>query len=219
MLGDLHGEAAIIEDGVLPEVSEQRMPRFGFRLRGDRTLDPSWSIVLGKIRELGGVGLVSANVDRYWEQYLASRPPGEKPAASYAGSGGFGFTEEDAREIAPLVLNGTKTATGCPLWSYEADGKPIPRVGDLWIVTAGTDRPVCIIETTEIRTIPFGEVTEDYARDGGEDDRGLQSWRRMYWRYILSECERIQKEPSEKAPLVMERFKVVYAEPLHESFD
>jgi uncharacterized protein YhfF len=160
---------------------------------------------------------VASNVDRYWSQYLASLPPGEEPPAAYVEAGGFGFTEEDARAIAPLVLDGIKTATGCPLWSYEVDGKPIPRVRDLWIVTAGTDKPVCVIETTEVRTIPFDEVTEDYARDGGEDDRSLESWRRMYWKYILSECERIRREPSGDAPLVMERFKVVYREPLYSS--
>ncbi len=163
---------------------------------------------------------MGSNVDRrYWNQYLASLPPEVDRPASYVEAGGFGFTEEDAREIAPLVLNGTKTATGCPLWSYVVDGKRIPRVGDLWIVTAGTDKPVCVIETTEVRTIPFDEVTVDYARDGGEDDLSLKSWRRMYWRYILSECQRIHREPSEQAPLVMERFKVVYREPLREESD
>jgi hypothetical protein len=34
----------------------------------------------------------------------------------------------------------------------------------------------------------------------------------MYWQYILSECQRIGREPHEQAPLVMERFAVVYRE-------
>jgi len=32
---------------------------------------------------------------------------------------------------------------------------------------------------------------------------------------IVSECERIGREPDPKAPLAMERFRVVYSEPLH----
>jgi hypothetical protein len=33
----------------------------------------------------------------------------------------------------------------------------------------------------------------------------------MYWRYILSECARIQREPTRKTPLVCERFGAVYS--------
>jgi len=110
----------------------------------------------------------------------------------------------------PLVLAGTKTATGSALWSYEANGKRLPEVGDHWVVTAGADDPVCIIETTEVRILPFDEVGADYARDGGEGDRSLASWRDIYWRYLVSEGSRIGREPSPKAPLVMERFRVVY---------
>lgn len=108
------------------------------------------------------------------------------------------------------MLAGTKTATGSALWSYEANGKRLPEVGDHWVVTAGADDPVCIIETTEVRILPFDEVGADYARDGGEGDRSLASWRDIYWRYLVSEGSRIGREPSPKAPLVMERFRVVY---------
>ena len=157
---------------------------------------------------------MTTNVERYWNQYLSSIPRGQEQPSRYVESFSFGFTPADAREIAQLVLNGTKTATGSVLWSYEADKKPLPIVGDIWIVTAGSDVPVCIITTTEVRIIPFDEVTADYAWDGGEEDRGLASWREIYWEYIERECQRIGLEPNTKAPLVMERFRVVYGEPL-----
>lgn len=157
---------------------------------------------------------MATNVDRYWEQFLASAPTGARRPSAYAGTAAFGITWEDAREIAPLVLNGTKTASGGLVWSNEADGKPGSRTGDFWIVIAGPDEPVCIIETTEVRVIPYDEVPEEYAREGGEGDRTLYDWRRMYWEYILSECKRIGREPDPKAPLAMERFRVIYSEPL-----
>lgn len=155
---------------------------------------------------------MSANADRYWARYLASLPAERRPERSYVEAFYFGFSPDDGREIAPLVLAGTKTATGSVLWSYEADQKRLPEVGDRSIVTAGADDPVCIIETTEVRVIPFDEVTPDYAHDGGEGDRSMATWRDMYWRYIVSECRRIGREPSPKAPLVMERFRVAYRE-------
>lgn len=158
--------------------------------------------------------IMTGNVERYWNQYLVSIPDGQEQPRRYVECFAFGFTSDDAREIAQLVLSGTKTATGSVLWSYDADKKPLPSVGDLWIVRAGSDTPVCIIETTDVRIIPFDEVTADYAWDGGEDDRSLESWREIYWEYIERECQRICLEPTSKAPLVMERFRVVYAEPL-----
>ncbi len=157
---------------------------------------------------------MATNVNRYWEQFIASFPRETEKPPMYIESFFFGTRPEGAKEISELVLDGTKTVTGSVLWSHEADGKPLARPGDRWIVTNGRDDPVCIIQTTEVCIIPFDEVGEEYARDGGEGDRSLLSWRKMYWEYIVSECARIGRDPTEKAPLVMERFKVVYRQPL-----
>jgi uncharacterized protein YhfF len=126
----------------------------------------------------------------------------------------FGITADDAHEIAALVRGGTKTASGGLVWSNEFDGKRAVRPGDLWIVMAGPNEPVCIIETTDVRVFPYDEVPEEYAWEGGEGDRTMADWRRIYWQYIISECKRIGCEPDPKAPLVMERFRVVFSDPL-----
>ena len=156
---------------------------------------------------------VPSNVELYWAQFVESLPRMEERRLGYWGSDSFGLTAADAREIADLVLEGIKTATGSLLWSYEYDGKVVPRAGDHWIVTVGEDNPVCVVQTTEVRIVPFDEVTADYAWEGGEGDRSLESWRGIYRRLIVSECARIQQTPHEKVPLVMERFHVVYREP------
>ena len=155
-----------------------------------------------------------SDVDRYWNQYLDSLPAHVARPAGYADSFYFGYRPEHAQEISPLVLNGTKTATGSLKWKIEAESRPLPQLGDLSVVTNGHDDPVCIIETVDVQTIPFDEVGEDFAYQGGEGDRSLVSWRRIYWDYIVHECARIGRTPSEKEPLVMERFQVVYKEPL-----
>jgi uncharacterized protein YhfF len=157
---------------------------------------------------------MASKTDRYWRQYLKSLPADVDRPADFAGSFFFGFTREDASEVVDLVLQGTKTATGSVLWSYESDGRPIPQVGDYWIVTDGNENSVCIIQTTDISIIPYDEVPETYAREGAEGDGTLATWRPIYWQYIVSECRRIGRKPDQKAPLVMERFRVVYREPL-----
>ena len=156
---------------------------------------------------------MTTKVDLYWKQFIDSLPASDKALPILAGSDSFGFTEEDACAIADLVLEGTKTATGSLLWSYEADGERVPQVGDFWIITKGHDDPVCVIETIDHCVIPFDQVPPDYAWEGGEGDRTIEGWRRIYRQLIQEECARIGRVPSKQAPLVMERFRVVYKEP------
>lgn len=141
------------------------------RLHKIHTTRGSFGVTLQRER---GV-LVPSNVDRYWEQYLASIPGGRQRGGRYRGGSAFGMTPDDAREISHLVRDCTKTATGSLLRSWEADGKPLPEAGDLWVVTSGPDEPVCVIETVEVRVIPYDEVPEQYAIDGGEGDRTLKT--------------------------------------------
>jgi uncharacterized protein YhfF len=152
-----------------------------------------------------------SNADRYWIQFLDSLPESELPSA-YSDVFHFGSSRESARQITPLVLQRIKTATGSLLWAYEAEGRPVPKAGDYSIVTNGKDDPVCIIQTWQVNIIPYDEVDEQFAHDGGEEDRSLESWRRIYWDYLVVECARIGREPSPQTPLVCERFRLVYGE-------
>jgi uncharacterized protein YhfF len=161
------------------------------------------------------------SADRYWAQFLRSLPAGSaQPGSCYeAFRPGHGATPEEASEvateIAALMVAGTKTSTGSLQWVYEAEGRRPPRAGDLSIVLDGRDRPVCIIETTEATIVPYDEMADErFAHEGGEGDRTLEAWRRTYWRYIVSECARLRREPTRKAPLVCERFRAVYRAPL-----
>ena len=158
--------------------------------------------------------MIADYADRYWTQYIKSLSDDVDPPDGYVDAFPFGFCPADADEIATLVLNGTKTATGSILWSYEYDKEPVPRKDDYCVILDGQGAPVCIIQTIDVAIIPFEKVSESYAWEGGEGDRTLETWRSIYWRFISAECERIGREPSRKAPLVMERFKVVYSEPV-----
>ncbi|MFN8414438.1 MAG: ASCH domain-containing protein [Anaerolineales bacterium] len=157
--------------------------------------------------------MMSQKADRYWTQFVGSLPSTSVPQQYYEAFS-FGTSKESANLIASLVIRGVKTATGSLQWVYESEGKSIPTPGDYSIVTDGEGEPVCIIQDIEVNIIPFNEVDEAFAWDGGEEDRTLDSWRRIYWEYIVSECHRIQRNPTPKTPLVCERFRVVYKEPL-----
>jgi uncharacterized protein YhfF len=152
-------------------------------------------------------------VDQYWAQFPESLP-GDAERPRLYDTVSFGTSKESAGAIAALVLEGVKTATGALQWVYAAEGKPIPQAGNYGIVTDGEGEPVCVIQDVEVRIIPHNEVDPAFAWDGGEEDRSLESWRRIYWDYIVLECGRIRREPAADTPLVCGRFRVVYREPL-----
>lgn len=150
-------------------------------------------------------------IEQFWQSYLASLPAGQ--AARYTRqpeAWGFGDDQEMADELGNLVADGIKTATCSLVWEYEAGNEPIPQVGDLSIILDGRGLPLCIIETTQIRVMPFSQVDAAFAYDEGEDDRSLQSWREGHLRFFGRSCRQIGKELDEQMPVVCERFHKVW---------
>lgn len=88
--------------------------------------------------------------------------PTDAPPAWY-----FCDNETDANECAQLVVRDTKRATSPSLWSFEASGEALPRIGDLNIVTDWNGKALCIIRTTNVQILPLNEVTEVHASEKG----------------------------------------------------
>ncbi len=158
--------------------------------------------------------MARTKIDQYWQQFARSFPDETRRPTTYYDAFSFGTTKEDATELATLVIDGIKTATVSLKWVYDKEGEPLPKRGEFSIVTDGNEQPVCVIETTEVRVLPFDAVDEQFAWEEGEEDRTLESWRRMHWSYIVWECARIKRKPSPTTPLVCERFRVAYKEQL-----
>lgn len=119
----------------------------------------------------------------------------------------FGATPEHADELLDLVLAGTKTATASALQDYEAEDEQPPLVGDLSIILDGSGSPRAVLEVIAIDIVPFDQVDEEHARAEGEDDRTLDSWRRIheqFWR------DHAAAGFSEDMPVLCERFRVVH---------
>src|SRR4030095_15291684 len=95
-----------------------------------------------------------------------------------------------ANELADLVLRGTKRATAGLVWVFEARRMPIPKPGDLSVVTWWNGQPVCVIETTRVEIRPYDEVDADFAATEGEGDGSLAYWREGHWRGFSREWQR-----------------------------
>jgi uncharacterized protein YhfF len=156
--------------------------------------------------------MASSVVAEYWSAYLSTLPEYHPHREARYTAGVFGDSAEMADELGALVAAGTKTATASLCWEYERDGSaPMPAVGDLSIVLDGAGQPLCIVETIEIRVLPFNEVDPQFAYDEGEGDRSLAYWREAHRDFFGRACKRLGRAFSEAAPVVCERFQVVYS--------
>jgi uncharacterized protein YhfF len=122
----------------------------------------------------------------------------------------FGDTPALARELGELVARGVKRASAGLAWEWEADGDPLPQVGDVEIVVDWSGTPLAVVEVTDVRILPFGQVDDAFARDEGEGDGTLAGWRNAHGRYFGRACRRLGREPSETMPVVCRRFRLLH---------
>ncbi|HVL75396.1 MAG TPA: ASCH domain-containing protein [Noviherbaspirillum sp.] len=148
------------------------------------------------------------SLSAFWQSFAASH--GEAVDGRFYEAFHFSDNEQDARELAALVLAGTKRATASLLRSYEQSGQPLPYSGALSIVTNWAGEPVCVIETITVDVLPFDSVPASFAAEEGEGDRSLGWWRDAHWRYFSRACRSHGYEPSATMPVVCERFRVVH---------
>lgn len=151
---------------------------------------------------------IPPSIQAFWSAYVSTLD--RDPADRFNEAFHFDDNAPSADELAALVLAGRKRATAALVWAYEAEDKPMPRPGDLSVVTLFSGEPVCIIETQDVRIVPFSQVDADFAATEGEGDSSLAYWQRAHTAFFGRECRRLGREFSAGAPVVCERFTVVY---------
>ncbi len=146
----------------------------------------------------------------FWARALDAMGDDGTPPVPEAGA--FGDTVELADELADLVIDGAKRATAGAVAEYVATGDPFPKVGDRWIVTDGSMRPLAVLETTEVRVGPLSSVDDEFAWDEGEGDRTRESWLQDHTWFFSRTLARIGVDFHDEIPVVFERFAVRYQE-------
>jgi uncharacterized protein YhfF len=149
-------------------------------------------------------------IEELWAAFVEARPELAGPETRYS-AWHFCDNQADADELVELVLAGRKRATAGDLWSYEAEDEPLPRPGDLSVVTDWSGAGRCVIRTTSVEVVPFEEVSEDFAAAEGEGDGTLAFWRRAHWAAFSRELEGGERAPRQDMPVVCERFELVFA--------
>lgn len=149
-------------------------------------------------------------IEAFWRVYCATRADEHACLREPHDAWPFGDNTRMADDLGGLVLGGVKAATAGLVWEDEYFGWKTPTVGDKTIILDGEGRPLCIIETTDVAVCPFDEVDDAFARQEGEGFADAADWRRAHWRYFARRCAEIGREPSERMPVVCQRFRVIY---------
>ena len=119
----------------------------------------------------------------------------------------FELTEIACNYLLDLVLKGKKLATSSSYDGYEED-EEMPKVGDLSVITDWDGNPRCVIRTTNVRIIPFKDITYDIAKLEGEDEN-LESWRKTHEKFFKAEGEELGYTFSDDMKVLFEEFEVV----------
>jgi len=127
----------------------------------------------------------------------------------------FGFPGSLRDKLVAAVLCGEKTATASLRLEYEPEGEDeLPRPGLRWVVVDSDERPVAVIETSEVRVVRACDVDERFAIDEGEGFRSVAEWRSAHERFWASDEYRrdVGAVAVEDDTLVVcERFRLVEA--------
>ncbi|MGQ0543682.1 MAG: ASCH domain-containing protein [Blastocatellia bacterium] len=149
-----------------------------------------------------------SKVESFWRTFLDTNQQlsSETPYQAWY----FGNRPDQARELAELVISGKKTATASLLETNKLEPEKAPVDNGYSVVTTFDGDPMCIIQTTEIRHLPFREVDAKFAFDEGEDDQTLESWSEGHWSYFTREAAELGFKFDEDSIVCCERFRLLF---------
>ena len=117
----------------------------------------------------------------------------------------FGVDKKTSEKLKDLILTGKKKAT-TGLWK---EGTALPHVGSKAIILDYHKDPFAIIEYTQIFSVSFKEITEEYALLEGEND-SLEEWRVEHTIVFTQWLAAENREFTEDTQVVGHVFNLVY---------
>jgi uncharacterized protein YhfF len=126
----------------------------------------------------------------------------------------FAFPGRLRDALVAAILSGAKTATTGLLAEYEHEQEPLPKVGDRSVVVDSEERPVAVIETTEVGITRVADVDLPFAMDEGEGFTSVAEWRAAHERFWHSPEMRAalggrELVVTDDTQVVVERFRLV----------
>lgn len=152
--------------------------------------------------------MITNQITRYWSSFCQMNPKISEDVPYQVWY--FGNSQEMSINLANFVVNGTKRATASLVLVNEKIPENAPIPNGYSVVTDFEGKPMCIIQTTEIRHVPFLEVDFQFAKDEGEGFENIEEWRKGHRDYFTKECREMGFEFDETMLVCCERFKLLY---------
>ena len=117
----------------------------------------------------------------------------------------LGYRRTDLRlQLVGAVLRGEKTATASLRDQFALNtDEPMPQVGERLVLVGWDDEPLGVVETTEVRVVPAGQVDLQFARDEGEGFESVADWRAAHERFWSD------RAITDDTLVVYERFRLI----------
>jgi uncharacterized protein YhfF len=109
------------------------------------------------------------------------------------------------QKLVDLVLTGPKRGTAGLLSDYEIEGEELETVGERLVLIGDGGERLGLVEVTRVEVVPFGEVSDDFARSEGEGFTGHGDWakgHRAFW-------ERLGHRIADSTPIVCVSFALL----------
>ena len=132
--------------------------------------------------------------------------PEDTPHEAWAFCGGG----EGAGELAELARTGRKTATSSTLLSFRQENAPLPREGSLSVILYANGEAACVLRDTQVKVVPFNEVSAEHAFREGEGSRTLEEWRKIHRRAFTPYYKAAGLPFDEMGLCVLEEFERIY---------
>ncbi|HET9989664.1 MAG TPA: ASCH domain-containing protein [Kofleriaceae bacterium] len=156
-----------------------------------------------RLRDVSGDGAA-------WQLYVELMLGGWPPPTRSVDVWSFGDQPEMAAQLAHLVACGAKRVTMGWIHANERDGIPRAYEGGISIVTDGFGYPRLALRSTEVRTVPFGEIDVASAAGEGEGDLTYGDWREGRVRYFTAQAAKHELAFDDRALIAVERFEVLH---------
>ena len=145
-----------------------------------------------------------------WDDFCRATGCGFDSEQSAISSFHFCDNQHDADECALLVLNGIKRATASSVGELAMQGLAVPSRGETHVVTNFAGIAQCVIETTAVTLICFGDITAEHAALEGEGDGSLGHWRATHTAYFRRVLKNTGIEVDDDLMIAFEEFEVVF---------
>lgn len=116
--------------------------------------------------------------------------------------------------LVQLIRPGVKTGISSLLNDYEAEGQPLPRLGECQALIDSTGGVIATLEITEVATMRLAEVTWEHVLAEGEGHRSVVQWRKAHEEFWTAAppaaCAEVQERDLDDDTLVvLERFRLL----------